>query len=91
MIKRSLSKSVVSEMDVMDMMNKLVITVSTKITSNPFQSDIALMMHEERNHIIAEKLLVDGELPHTKWLYRCLCNTLGEEFVEITILLYTVS
>ena len=82
-IERALSKSVVSEKDVMEMMNRLVITVSAQITSNACQSDIELLMHKERDHILAEteRLWVDSELPHTKWLFGCLCNALGEEYV----------
>ena len=81
-IERALSRTVFSGIDITEMMLNLRINLSSLLTSSTCRpADVELALMKESEQIKSKSLLVDNEIPHTKWLKQYVQNILGAQYV----------
>lgn len=83
MIERVFTKSVISESDLVTSMDDLAQLLTQLLSSNGNSStaDVQLAIEKKKKEVISKKLVVDNEVPHTKWLYEYLTRALDKKYV----------
>ena len=84
MIKRAFSTSVFSELDLINMIDNLKISLAGLLAtsdSTATSSDIEVTLLREKDRLVNKRLVVDNEIPHTKWLHEYLSGTLDKKLV----------
>lgn len=81
MIERAFPKLVCSVNDIVKMTDNLTKSIANLLCSDIRASDIEITILREKDRLINKKLVVDTEIPHTKWLQEYLSSTLDKSLV----------
>ena len=75
MIERAFSTTVFSELNLIDMIDNLRISLAGLV------ADVEVTLLKEKDRLVNKRLVVNNEIPHTQWLYKYLSGALDDRLV----------